>query len=43
VPVVLYSGTPPALMGNVDCFILKGGPTSEFLTIIRDLARRFAA
>jgi DNA-binding NtrC family response regulator len=43
VPVVLYSGAPPALMGDVDCFILKGEPISEFLAIIRDLAKRFTA
>lgn len=42
VPVVLYSGAPPSTMRNVDCFILKGQPTSEFLTIIRDLVKRFA-
>jgi DNA-binding NtrC family response regulator len=42
VPVVLYSGAPPSTMGDVDCFILKGQPISEFLTIIRDLVKRFA-
>ena len=42
VPVVLYSCAPPSTMRNVDCFILKGQPTSEFLTIIRDLVKRFA-
>jgi CheY-like chemotaxis protein len=40
VPVVLYSGTTPSTMGNVDCFIEKSGRVTEFLSMIRDLANR---
>ena len=42
VPVVLYSGAPPATMQNVDCFINKAEPVPEFLAIIRDLVVRFS-
>src|ERR1051325_3595730 len=32
VPVVLYSGAPPAVMGPVDCFILKTEPPEYLLS-----------
>lgn len=40
VPVVLYSGTPPAVMGPVDCFILKTEPPEYLLACLRDLVER---
>ena len=43
VPVVLYSGTIPGSMQNVDCFINKAEPVPTFLAIIRDLVNRYWA
>jgi CheY-like chemotaxis protein len=41
IPVVIYSGAPPPTMKDVDCFILKDEPVTQFLAIIRDLLSRF--
>jgi CheY-like chemotaxis protein len=41
VPVVLYSGTPPETMQDVDCFVNKDESISSFLSIIRDLVNRY--
>src|SRR5207245_2782392 len=40
VPVLLYSGAAPEMMGNVDCFIQKDVSVERFLATIRDLVRR---
>lgn len=40
VPVVLYSGAPPAVMGPVDCFVLKTEPPEYLLGCLRDLVER---
>lgn len=41
VPIVLYSGSPPDTMRGIDCFINKGESTTEFLSIIQDLVKRY--
>jgi len=40
VPFVLYSGTVPEMMGNVDCFISKDETVPNFLSIIKSLIKR---
>ena len=40
VPFVLYSGTVPETMGNVDCFISKDETVPNFLSIIKSLIKR---
>jgi CheY-like chemotaxis protein len=40
VPIVLFSGMPPAEMNNVDCFILKSEPIETTLRILHDLLKR---
>jgi PleD family two-component response regulator len=41
VPVVLYSGSSPKSLLNVDCFINKTEPVSRFLALICDLVDRY--
>jgi CheY-like chemotaxis protein len=41
VPVVLYSGSPPDTLANVDCFIQKNQSVAGFVVIIRDLVNRY--
>jgi len=41
VPFVLYSGTVPEVMGNVDCFISKDETVPNFLSIIKSLIKRY--
>jgi two-component SAPR family response regulator len=41
VPIVLYSGRLPPTLQNIDVFINKDEPTSDFLRIVRDLLRRY--
>ena len=41
VPVVLYSGTSPKSLQNVDCFIAKSEPVPRFVAMIRDLVDRY--
>ena len=41
VPVVLYSGTSPKSLANVDCFINKSEPVSRFLALVCDLVDRY--
>ena len=43
VPFVLYSGTVPEVMGNVDCFISKDETVPNFLSIIKSLIQRHAS
>ena len=38
---VLYSGTVPEVMGNVDCFISKDEIVPNFLSIIKSLIKRY--
>ena len=40
VPFVLYSGTVPEVMGNVDCFISKDETVPNFLSLIKSLIKR---
>jgi CheY-like chemotaxis protein len=41
VPVVLYSGSSPKSLLNVDCFINKTEPVSRFVALIGDLVDRY--
>jgi CheY-like chemotaxis protein len=41
VPFVLYSGTVPEVMGDVDCFISKDETVPKFLSIIKSLIKRY--
>jgi len=43
VPIVLYSGSPPESMNNVDCFIRKGDSVEHFLSMISNLVQRSGA
>jgi two-component system, OmpR family, response regulator CpxR len=43
VPIVIHSGSVPDTLQNVDAFINKGEPTTEFLRMIHDLVGRFYA
>jgi CheY-like chemotaxis protein len=41
VPVVLYSGSSPKSLLNVDCFINKTEPVSRFLALVCNLVDRY--
>jgi CheY-like chemotaxis protein len=41
IPVVLYSGRAPEVMGEVDCFISKDETVASFLSIISSLVKRY--
>src|SRR5437588_6268354 len=41
VPFVLYSGTVPEVMGDMDCFISKDETVPKFLSIIKSLIKRY--
>jgi DNA-binding NtrC family response regulator len=43
VPVVIYSGSLPDSMENVDAFINKNEPTTTFLEMIADLVVRYCS
>ena len=43
VPVVIYSGSVPDSMENVDAFINKNEPTTVFLEMIGDLVVRYCS
>jgi CheY-like chemotaxis protein len=42
VPLVAYASAPPEHMQNVDCFINKDEPVHKFLSIVRDLIKRYS-
>jgi hypothetical protein len=41
VPIILFSGSMPERLGNVDVYVNKGEPTSVFLKIVRDVVERY--
>jgi len=41
VPVILFSGTAPSGLQNVDVYISKGEATSTFLRIVREVIQRY--
>jgi CheY-like chemotaxis protein len=41
VPIILFSGTMPEKLGNVDVYVNKGEPTVSFLKIVRDVVERY--
>jgi DNA-binding NtrC family response regulator len=43
VPIILFSGTLPEHLENVDVYVNKGEPTAIFLGIVRDIVRRFSS
>lgn len=43
VPMILYSGTMPNDLLNIDVYINKDVPTAEFLRIVHEVVRRFCS
>jgi DNA-binding NtrC family response regulator len=41
VPIILFSGTAPQHLNDVDVYVNKGEPTAFFLGIVRDVVQRF--
>ncbi len=41
VPIILFSGTNPATLHDIDVYVNKGEPTATFLSIVRDVVERF--
>jgi DNA-binding response OmpR family regulator len=41
VPIVLFSGTVPEKLQNIDVYLNKGEPTAEFLKIVRSVVDRY--
>ena len=41
VPIILFSGTAPQHLNDVDVYVNKGEPTVFFLGIVRDVVQRF--
>ena len=41
VPILIYSGTTPEHLGDVDCFLSKAEPVEKFHAMIRDLVNRY--
>jgi len=41
VPIILFSGTNPATLHDIDVYVNKGEPTATFLNIVRDVVDRF--
>lgn len=43
VPIVLFSGTIPEKLENIDVFVNKGEPTAVVLKIIRNVVERYSS
>ena len=43
VPVLLFSGSTPDKLTDIDVYVNKGEPTTEFLRIVRDLITRYSS
>ena len=43
VPIILFSGTVPQHLNDVDVYVNKGEPTAYFLGIVRDVVQRFCS
>jgi CheY-like chemotaxis protein len=43
VPVILFSGTIPGNLKNVDVYVNKGEPTAKFLKIVRNVIERYCS
>jgi CheY-like chemotaxis protein len=41
VPIILFSGTVPEHLGNVDVYVNKGEPTASFLSIVWRVVQRY--
>ena len=41
VPIILFSGSMPENLRNIDVYVNKGEPTSEFLKIVRNVVQRY--
>jgi len=41
VPVILFSGTVPEKLDNIDVYLNKGAPTAEVLKIVRSVVDRY--
>jgi CheY-like chemotaxis protein len=43
VPIVLFSGTVPERLQNIDVYLNKGEPLAEFLKIVHSVVERYCA
>jgi CheY-like chemotaxis protein len=43
VPIILFSGTLPEKLGNIDVYVNKGEPTDVFLKILRNVVERYCS
>ena len=43
VPIILFSGTLPERLSNVDVYVNKGEPTATFLGIVREVVERYCS
>jgi CheY-like chemotaxis protein len=43
VPIVLFSGTVPERLENIDVYLNKGEPLAEFLKIVHSVVERYCA
>lgn len=43
VPIVIFSGTIPGHLQNIDVYVNKGEPTAEFLKIVRNVIERYCS
>ena len=41
VPIILFSGSMPENLRNIDVYVNKGEPTAEFLRIVRNVVQRY--
>lgn len=41
VPIILFSGSMPENLRNIDVYVNKGEPTAEFLKIVRNVVQRY--
>jgi DNA-binding NtrC family response regulator len=43
VPIILFSGTVPPSMSDIDVYVNEGEPTAEFLRIVHDVVQRYCS
>jgi hypothetical protein len=41
VPIILFSGTVPEKLHNIDVYLNKGEPTAEVLKVVRSVVDRY--
>lgn len=43
VPIILFSGSVPERLQNIDVYLNKGEPTAEFLKIVHSVVERYCS